>query len=65
MDVDIVDGRGQDENTIQLTHPAGRQFHPDAVEEGVFQIAVRSVDSDVEDGPWRGGEPSRITQVGL
>ncbi len=53
VEVDVVDGRGQDEDAVQLARSLSREVDLDAVEEGVLED-VGVVDLDMEDGAWRG-----------
>ena len=46
--VDVIDGGGEDEDAIQLSHAVRGKVDLDAVEEGVFQVRLR-VHLNVED----------------
>jgi hypothetical protein len=48
VNVDVVDRRCQHEDAVQLTHSVGRQVDPNAVEQGVLQSLLRSMDPNME-----------------
>ena len=48
VNVDVIDRRCQHEDAVQLTHSVGRQVDRNAVEQGVLQSLLRSMDPNME-----------------
>ena len=59
MNIDVVDGGGEDEDAVQLAHSVSWEVDPYTVEESMLQPLLRSVYADMKDGSWRDGGRER------